>query len=64
LHWAVAYNRIQMVKLLIDMGAKQIPNQTNMTPLQLSCEAYKSGDSSYWNVKRGMETGKWDFLDF
>jgi len=57
LHWAAAYNRVDMVKVLLRRGARNLANNVGKTPLEIAKEAYKSGDSSYFELHNLLVAG-------
>jgi len=57
LHWAVAYNRVDMVKVLLRRGARNLANNVGKTPLEIAKETYRSGDSSYFELNNLLIAG-------
>lgn len=57
LHWAVGYNNANMARELLLHGARQLSNEMGMTPYELACQAFHSGDSSYFAIKQLFEQG-------
>jgi len=57
MHWVVAYNRVDMVKVLLRRGARNLANNVGKTPLEIAKETYKSGDSSYFELNNLLIAG-------
>jgi len=57
LHWAVAYNRVDMVKVLLRRGARNLANNVGKTPLEISKEAYAAGDTSFFELNNLLISG-------
>jgi len=57
LHWAVGYNRVDMVKALLARGARNLSNNVGKTPIEIAKEAYKAGDSSYFEINNLLLAG-------
>lgn len=54
---------MKFAKVLIERGGQQLKNLADMTPLELAQATVKSGNSAYFQIKRGMEGNGWGFLD-
>jgi len=52
LHWAAAYNEVEMAKILVDNGARQVRNKVGKAPVDIAQDAYKRPDASYYNMFR------------
>jgi ankyrin repeat protein len=57
LHWAVAYNRLDMVRTLLRRGARNLANNVGKTPLEIAKETYSGGDSSFFEVNNLLIAG-------
>jgi len=57
LHWAVGYNRVDMVRALVASGAALIANEVGMTPLELATQACESGDQRFQEIKQVLSAG-------
>jgi hypothetical protein len=51
LHWAVGFNRLEMVRSLLMKGARNLANDVGMTPLEIAVGAVESGDYSFFEVR-------------
>jgi len=56
LHWAVGYNNVACARELLLKGARQMTNDTGMTPLELASQALGAGDQAYFAIKQLFES--------
>eukprot|EP01128_Nolandella_sp_AFSM9_P001813 TRINITY_DN12220_c0_g1_i1.p1 TRINITY_DN12220_c0_g1~~TRINITY_DN12220_c0_g1_i1.p1 ORF type:complete len:676 (-),score=266.19 TRINITY_DN12220_c0_g1_i1:189-1991(-) len=52
LHWAVAYNSLPMVRMLLQHGARNLANEEGVTPYEIAVMEYQmENNSAYFEVK-------------
>jgi len=51
LHWAVGFNKLEMVRMLLMKGARNLANEVGVTPVEIAIGAVDSGDYSFFEVR-------------